>query len=167
MTWLLKFFGEVWDWILCHTLTRYHLLDLRDRGEGHGYRGGWMDRDHLMLIACFTLLRDFVEKESPDIGLGGEEADSESGYLQEDREAVAQQIADGREVRELYEWWVEGRSEERDEVDALLADADGLDVAELADHPNFTEWSRRSDELETRDDAQLLRLVKVRGRLWT
>ena len=159
-----SFLGAICYWVRCHTFTRYHLLDLRDRGEGHGYRWGWMDRDHFMLLACFTLLRDFVEQEDPEIGLRGEEGHE---WTEGQREAVAQQLAVEREIRALYEWWVRGRASEHAAVEALLEGADDLDFADLIRHPNFAEYSRRTDELEAKDDAQLLRLVKVRGSLWT
>lgn len=166
---LLKWLGEVWDWIRCHTFSCYHLLDLRDRGEGHGYKWGWMDRDHLMLIACFTLLRDFVEKENPKIGLLDVEAYYDYDYepsLDQQAEIEAQ-IDAGKEIRDLYKWWVAGRAKEHAEVAVLIEDTTGFEGMAIVNHPKFAEWSCRHDELEAKDDAQLLRLIKIRGHLWT
>lgn len=166
MSWL----GDIWYWIRCHTYDRFHIIDLRDRGEGHGYKWGWMDRDHQMLIACFTLLRDFVEKEDPDVGLVGPEAYFEAGhvYQEGEQEAVEQQISHGKEIRELYEWWVEGRAKEHAEVSAMIADTTGFENGlDIVKHPNFDEWAKRDEELDAKDDAQLLRLIKIRGHLWT
>lgn len=168
LVWLYKRASDAWYFVKCHTLTRYHLLDLRDRGEGHGYKWGWCDRDHLMLIACFTLLRDFVEKECPDVGLL-EDTHRDAGltWQEGDREAVRLQLADEKQIRELYDWWVRGRSEEHAAVEALLACADDFEGMTIVNHPNFDEWTRRDNELHAKDDAQLLRLIQLRGRLWT
>lgn len=168
LLWLYKRASDAWYFIKCHTFTRYHVLDLRDRGEGYGYKWGWCDRDHLMLIACFTLLRDFVEQECPDVGLDSEDAYRTGTAWQEgEREAVRQQIEDEKQLRELYEWWVRGRAAEHAAVAALLTGAGDCEGMTVVDHPGFSEWSRRSEELEVKDDAQLRRLVELRGRLWT
>lgn len=169
--WLHRRVSDAWYFVKCHTFARYHLLDLRDRGEGYGYKWGWCDRDHLMLIACFTLLRDFVEKECPDVGFDAEEMYRSAGctWQEGEREAVRQQIEDEKQLRELYEWWVRGRAAEHAAVAALLPDADAGDYEGMAivNHPSFDEWSRRNEELEVKDDVQLRRLIELRGRLWT
>ena len=50
---------------------------------------GWIDRDHIMLHACFQLLEDCVNKEKVDTHC--------------DYKAHKKQID---EVRALYNWWV-------------------------------------------------------------
>lgn len=55
----------------------------------------WIDRDYLMLHACFQILTDFIEKEN---------GDSNCDY-EENKEFVD-------EVRFLYDWWKIRRDEE-------------------------------------------------------
>lgn len=166
MSW--NWLANIWDWIRCHTYERYHLLDLRDHGEGHGYKRGWVDRNHAMLLACFALLRDYVEKEDPDVGFHEDSAYFSLGhfeYSENDRREIKRQIEVDREIRDLYEWWVHERTKEHHAVAALVADVDTL--SDITEHPNFDEYVRRNQELDEKDDAQLLRLVKVREGLWT
>ncbi len=145
-------------WLRTHTINRYHLIDIRDKGEGHGYRWGWIDRDEVMLLACFTVLRDFVEKEKP------------FGRMDSDKECPA--LA---EIKDLYEWWMRGRKAEHDAVHDTITAAPllcGLEdifaehlppaaVAQMDDH------YQRLTALDDKDDAQLLRLMAVRRFLWT
>jgi len=128
-------------WLRTHTINRYHLIDIRDKGEGHGYRWGWLDRDEVMLLACFTVLRDFVEKEEP----------FEDGSAPESDPAMA-------EIKDLYEWWMRGRKAEHDAVHAEIPPA--AVVQADSDY-------QRTAALDDRDDAQLLRLMAVRRFLWT
>ena len=75
----------------------------------------WIDRDEIMLHACFQILKDCVEKEKVD-----EFCDFETH-----KDFVT-------EVRFLYNW-----------------------------------WNTREDSNYTEDDEMLLRLLKIRGFLWT
>lgn len=59
----------------------------------------WVDRDHIMLHACFQILKDCVEKE---------EVDTHSDYKE------YKDIID--EIRFLYQWW-EKRKDDNDEFD--------------------------------------------------
>lgn len=81
----------------------------------------WIDRDHVMLHACFQLLQDVVEKEDilNHVAYVGDQA----------------VILD--EIRELYEWWLVRKDQDRD------------------------------NDLDEEDDKMLIRLIKVRLYLWT
>lgn len=137
--------SEAYYWLRTHTVHRYHIIDIR--GED-GYAWGWIDRDHAMLLACFKLLRDFVERENPTVGLGGVEAYEHEGMCDGEREMIANQVAREKEVRAIYTWWTQDRERERAEHDDDRA-IGGYD------------WSFN------RDQEMLLRLMAVRGSLWT
>lgn len=132
--------SEVYYWLRTHTVHRYHIIDIR--GED-GYTWGWIDRDHAILLACFKLLRDFVENENPTVGLGGIEAYAWEGMSAGELEGLAAQVAREKEVRALYVWWTVERKKEKE-----------------ADHDEY-DWQ------DKRDDEMLLRLMAVRGSLWT
>jgi len=79
----------------------------------------WVDRDMIMLHACFQLLTDFIEKEN-----GLEHINYE----------IHKEIID--EAKYLYDWWK-----------SLPPGRLGID--------------------DTEADEHLMRLVKIRGFLWT
>lgn len=78
----------------------------------------WVDRDVIMLHACFQILEDCVEEE---------EVDTHCNY-ETHKESVD-------EIRFLYNWWKARK---------------------------VKDWS---DDEE--DDEMLIRLMKIRGFLWT
>lgn len=67
----------------------------------------WIDRDHVMLHACFQILEDCVEKEN---------VDTHCDY-EENKDFVD-------EVRLLYKWWLKRKNDESfdndDEDDEML-----------------------------------------------
>jgi len=85
----------------------------------------WLDRDEIMLHACFQILQDFIDKEQGDTHC--------------DYEAHKDFVD---EVRFLYNWWQIRKSDEFAIQDILI--------------DNFEE-----------DDEMIIRLMKIRGSLWT
>lgn len=55
----------------------------------------WVDRDHIMLHACFQILQDCVEKEN---------VDTHSDY-ESHKESID-------EVRFLYQWWLSRKNDD-------------------------------------------------------
>lgn len=146
-----------YHWIRCHVWNRYHIIDLSRHGSpSESYRWGWIDRDNAMFLACFLLLKDYVEQEDPKVGLRtlDDYAPHSRDWYEGEREGVERQLVWAKEVRALYDWWKTERKREHDEVHA----------AYLRDAPG---WCRNHDKLEERDEEMLMRLVKVRGHLWT
>lgn len=134
---LLGRLSHAWYWVTSHTLHRYHIINLR--GEA-GYKWGWIDADHAMLLACFKLLRDFVEIEDPKVGL---RKLSDFGIMSgQDYDFVERQLETELEIRRLYDWWTK----------------------RAVDWGSF-EWN----SLEHWEEQQqmLVRLIKIRGSLWT
>lgn len=134
-------------WLRCHTYNRYHVVDCRNRF----YKWGWSDVDYLMLYSAFALLQRFVEKED---GLKSLECQGEAfrneakKWLDRmDKESMEIHVecleeAERRdrtydEVRYLWHWWTKERFE------------------------------TNIDDDHERDTEMLVRLVKVRGSLWT
>jgi hypothetical protein len=150
---------------------RYHLLDLRHPGE---YDGGWCDRCHVIYLAAFKALKDFVEEEmSDDGGTVGE-----GGIVSWDEEPWAHAKS---EILDLYWWWVAGRRAEweafhRKEEDIRAQVGESFDVfpreggsySEMVfnDDPLWTNYQREYEALEDKDNRQLERLMAVRKYLW-
>ena len=155
-------------WLRCHTFTRYHMIDISGQD---GYTWGWIDRDRAMLLACFALLCEYVEREDP---FGIIDWDSDP-----DHQAAA------AEIRALYAWWRHGRREEAEAVDRFFGEhchqvpeevefprnEDGTTTWNLGAGWDSAEneriWFERYTALDTREEEMLGRLIKIRGYLWT
>ena len=77
------------------------------------------------------------------------------------------QIEDEGEIRALYVWWTKIRPLEKKRHEEMLPEdwylrKDEPDVADA-----FKRWMDEDDRLVAKDDEMLMRLMKVRGRLWT
>lgn len=161
-----------WWWIKYHTTHRYHIINISGQDN---YEYGWTDRDHAMYLACFKILVDFVEKESPKIG---DETDTIESYKDSDRdwfdgeeEGIRACIARHKEIRALYSWWKVERKKEHEEVSKLMNEFDyefsSKGVQCTGSFKARDEWHRRTDELEEKDEEMLMRLMKIRRSLWT
>ena len=151
----------VWYPIIYRTPRRYHILDLRD--GGNGYDIGWHDSDSQILQANFLILKNFVEKEKP------------FNHIDWDYDDEYRKL--GQEIKDLYDWWTVERAKEHA---ALAAEWNKLD---LSWHTEPTEnglyhrmvWTgddtkdlhQREEELQEKDTEMLIRLMKIRRSLWT
>lgn len=156
----------VYHWIRCHVWNRYHIVDIR--GED-GYTWGWLDRDYVMLLACFKILKTFVEEEDPKIGLRTLE---DYRYEGDDcmLESLKDQLERGAEVRALYVWWTETRPREHKECADLLNTFEvsfGKKGINVSDEKKSHGWFERTQELDKKDEEMLIRLMKIRRSLWT
>jgi hypothetical protein len=159
--------SNAWYWVRTHTYNRYHIIDIRNKD--HGYRWGWIDRDQVLLLACFKILVDFVEQEQP-FGPGDFKTDYD--HSEEMREVKAT-------ILELYNWWKYHRKAEHSAVSGLLdtphdygelfskPDERGWCTWTATPHPNGKIWFDRDVELTAKDDEMLLKLMKIRSKLWT
>lgn len=85
--------SKIWYWFRCHTFTRYHALDMRNKF----YSWGWQDRCDLLLYASFNLLCLFIEQEHPPKEIEGEDnVHWDKAY---------------KEMYALYNWWKNERKE--------------------------------------------------------
>lgn len=120
-----------------------------------GLDKGFYDKDTLMLHACFSLLKDFVELElvpftkyhSDSVDLSPEEALDR--VIKESTEYGNQaETKIYEEIKVLYFWWESRRF------------LPGLDLCDI-DFSVDPCWSY------DRDDSMLKRLIDVRRALWT
>jgi len=123
----------------------------------------WVDRDLLLLHASFAIFCDVVEKEdilndklydhSEQIAKMKEEEwedkeDQEKAIRQfEDRHEQDQKYE--KELRYLYNWWTVARPERQKRLS-------GLDYS-----------LEKEEEAYEEDTEHLIRLIKIRGGLWT
>lgn len=155
-------------WLKCHTLPEYRgysRIDIRRPGPGIPYYYGWIDRSEALLYAAFVCLRDFVEKEEP--------RDPAASWPLEEIAADVQlqyQKDSHDEIMALYHWWMKGRLEEEAEEDRLYSQLAAV-RGRQGDDPEFRTaadaWNAYRKFRADREDEMLIRLCKVRGRLWT
>lgn len=150
--------GEWWYRIKCAVLPsyRFHLLDLRHPGPGIEYEYGFRDVDTVMLWSCFVCLRSYIEKEEP--------WDPADGSTPEElaQEPLKSQKARYDEARALYDWWMKGRLEEEAYEKVLFRQFEQNETEDTRDA-----WVTYRQWLEDREQEMLLRLIKIRGGLWT
>ena len=154
-----------WYWLRTHTYNRYHILDLRS-DAGIIYRWGWVEVDAAMMIACFNLLRSFVEKQDGLAYLKWEDASWYSNASQDEKDMHDRQRTELLDIKSLYDWWMVGRQKEHEEVDASYElDSGGIKLA--IGSPKLRAYGDAMRELDDKDDEMLSRLVKYRRHLWT
>jgi len=174
-------------WLRTHTYNRYHMLDMRNKVNGYSW--GWWDRSDLILFANMALLRDFIEEEKAFEGhvdwssaaealeARGKEADDGCGASR-DAHAAAK-----KEMLAIYYWWTKGRAAEHKKGDELFEAAypnpmvfepiPGSDMLQLKsdETPELRklrdQCREMEDALEEKDEEMLIRLIKVRGYMWT
>ena len=174
------------EWIEYRTTRRYHVVKT-------GQKPGYSDLSEKMLHVNFNMLKEFVEVEKAHMWQWSEsEFKSEQPGvshllwemgLDDDNEHQNQQSVNAREQYELYDWWTnvrpyresidvgwEAYHELRNEIYGdecfFCSDKDTPELKELQ-----KKWIATSSIMEKNyaeeDEAMLIRLMKIRGSLWT
>lgn len=171
-------------WLRTHTYNRYHIIDISNKRNGYAW--GWQDRCESLLFANMAILVDFVEKEQAFNSHVSWESAEEAGINENDCSASiynAHAFAK-KEMLEIYTWWKKERREERDAVDWMYDEAYKDDKIEfepisngyfkLKDQPEtelqkqLKTWIYEYDNyLDKKDDEMMIRLINVRGYMWT
>lgn len=147
-------FEHMYYWLRCHTFNKYHIINAGKYDFTDNYKWGWLDRDHLMLLACFGILCEFVDKEDPKCGLDTTidrflpSWETMETWNEAEQNMIKDQLSGEKEIRDLYNWWKFERPLEH-----------------KAHHKKYT--YQREEELTKKDNEMLLRLMAIRQRLWT
>lgn len=148
----------------------YHLLDMRS--PEFGYSGGWLDRDDLMLIASFTLLKDFVEKEEPfkyHFRKDGKIPLRKECVCADEYKALCRSRRVGHELWLLYQWWIKHRVKQHADFNKLRSKLDRTLEGGSIVYPTaqLNAWVKIQRELRDIDQKMLHRLIDIRSALWT
>lgn len=163
---------DLWWGFLHRTFKRFNKVEMPS------LKPDYYDVDHRMLHACFNLLVGFVEREKPfDQGIDWDHT-PESAHA-------------AREIKSLYNWWKESYLCRRSLLDDLPEDkmpkpfqmwstdakGGGLSYGpkerKLEDlvFPEYTAAVKlqmdREAEWEREEQENLIRLINIRGYLWT
>jgi hypothetical protein len=129
-----------------------------------------------MFYACFQLLKEFVEKEDPQIGL---RTKKDFGSANKDWDphwdkSVKERLTWEAEIRELYDWWMTKRKQEWDKLDEIDFDIDfkpfnkdGRKFYKLKKSGQWKKYRKYSDYLDNKDEEMFMKLINIRKRLWT
>jgi hypothetical protein len=155
-----------WYWVRTHTYNRYHMLDLRSN-VGINYRWGWIESDIAMMLACFNLLRKFVEIEDGLSILSWKFEDEEWWKLasKEEQQVYFKQRNDFTEIKKLYDWWMIDRQKEQDRIYELYND--NYDELNAFNDGRIMKRYEAYEELDKIDDVMLEKLIRYRRYLWT
>lgn len=151
----------LYHWLRCHIWNRYHIIDISKVDTGPDpYRWGWVDRDKVLLLACFKVLCDFVEKEDDCLSNFSDYSPKPREECAEDiAETIDAQIAEKRKIRALYEWWTIRRRIDWDELDDMYTQPKKYkDPMTILEH---------EEALHKKDEEMLIELMKLRRLLWT
>ena len=172
-TTLLKEADNAKWWIRHRTYDRY------DRIYITSLKPGYYDKDEQMLHGMFGLLIDYVDKEEPfryfSWGKDHKNDPPEMKEFNEERRAVK------KEIISLYNWWkVERprRAKSYSVIEPVVVDGETISGFELMgidqNHPAVRKHSKQvkqsgkiDDDYDKEDTLNLIRLVKIRGHLWT
>ncbi len=173
---------EFWYWIVSHTIRRYHWLDLRQPkrnklGTTDHYRWGWIDEDRQMLFACFNILMAHMKcrNESPyhyHISVEGMEnlkKHIDETSIEDGKQVLESQLEFLKEAFELVNYWVIERKAAGIRSSELLHDWHEH-RAEDKRSGNTERWDKMraaDDVFEEAEEQALIRLMKIRTRLWT
>jgi hypothetical protein len=184
--WPFRHISRAMYWLRSHTLDRYHVLNIRNKRNGYAW--GWLDRSEGILFANMAILVGFIEEEkafdchvdwrsAAEMVAAGEKTDGgrNANY---DAHAVAK-----KEMLEIYRWWTHERKIEHDRHDVLSSRAfphpfeferteDGMYRGKEpppteAELELRAQYSSMEGVLEARDEEMMIRLIKVRGYMWT
>ena len=112
----------------------------------------WLDKDEVLLHACFQILVNFFEDECPE---------EISVFEKEDYE-----------LKGLYLWWITERLNRKDAWDAKYFV--GVEQPQNFNREEYKEYwdvlevcSKREEEYRQEDTQNLIRLIELRNRMWT
>lgn len=152
-------------WLKCHLHPkhRYHMLDLRQpkvKGE-YAYRYGWMDSDTQMVFALFNILNNFVKYEMPSWYCPSEEEIAEDESLMGQRHKYL-------EVKAIHYWWNVDRKRQEAALSELTSKwHDAHTTGDPSEHQLWKDLDDLKKSNKDKEDEMLVRLLKVRGSLWT
>lgn len=133
-------------------------------------RGGWHDKDEVLLHGAFQLLADFMEQESPD------------KHIDWNHDRVHRRA--WKEIRDLYQWWRKTRPSRRSPLDdkriskppMRFEKVPGSEFPRMVtpDKKKYAAYyralrqdARLEQKWRSEDQRNLYRLINVREFLWT
>lgn len=130
-------------------------------------KGGWHDTDKVMLYGMMNLLVIYVEEEYSAV-LEQEFLEKKTFICEEERLMVENAIAENKEMKEIYNWWKNYPNREK-EIEAKYEEYGRYrrGKRKIEKECASIEIRKMEDKLKEEEQEMLIRLVKIRGCLWT
>jgi hypothetical protein len=141
----------------------FHRYDLIRTGLD---KGSWHDTDTVILYGMMNLLVQYVEIEDPTILT--REINKETFTCEEERIMAERCAADDEEVKLIYKWWKDYPNREK-EIESKYDEYGKCrrEKSDIKEECSFVEIVQMEDKLSEEEQDMLIRLIKVRGYLWT
>ena len=161
-------------WFMYH-FTRQHQYHIIRTGLSPAY----YDIDTLMEAAIVSLLKRYIEVECNGIDEFTKFTDSllDDIHEVEPRDLIKSQRARQLDLIEAYVWFTSGRQEAEDDLREMFKDRspmtieyneDGVTIKRVdPSKPNHRDYMRRMDQLYERNTTMLMKIVELRGSMWT
>jgi hypothetical protein len=127
----------------------------------------WCDKDHVMLLACFQLLVDFVEQEKPQ---------KHTDYVHDKNQRLQ-----WKEIQALYKYWKKDRPAEEKQIKKVRSKwsrsrktrmepvLENNLIREVVLHDDRKAWNqlrKLEDRFEKKENEMLSGLINIRKHLW-
>lgn len=141
---------------------------------------GYAEADQMLLYSSFSILSDFVEGEVAWLRLILNDKERKKvpwymplkSYCKKHAERLGRDGINTQEIAELYEWWKDIRPNRIDPFDdPRFEELESVDILDRMRDEEYMklckEAGKISDQHYEEDTEMLVRLMKIRGRLWT
>lgn len=170
---VLRKISDAYYYVINKYVEKSHLIDTKLPA------GEYYDKDHKMLYGMMNLLVDYVEIEEPYKYDSDEiDKDETNPYM---IEMYNNHNATKREILSIYNWWknYDNRLKEINDLTNQWSDEVSIEKKQV---PDITYYSyslndkdkslldkimKLEEQLDKEEEEMLIRLVKVRGTLWT
>lgn len=152
-------------WIRKYITTRWHVIRT-------GLKPGYHDPEEILLYGAMKCLVDYIEQHEPWMEtciLSGRREQEVLDDIQKEKNSIGQkamclrQYEDAKETVAIYRWW-KNYNNRLKQIENLYNNnvfaEDGL-------RENYISAYIAEEELYKEVDEMLIRLVKIRGHLWT
>jgi hypothetical protein len=146
--------------------SKYHMLDLRQpkpKDGSYSYRYGYLEPAEQLLYGMFAALNNYM-KDNADTDTA-----ITSSYSAEEIEndlSLKSQLAAFAEIKLIHKYWNVDREEERKIIDKMQ---DELYAARKAGKPiNYDHKiiNKLEEDILSKEEEMMIRLIKVRNYLW-
>jgi len=168
--------SHAWYWLRCHTYNKYHLLDIRqphNEGSRDNYKWGWVDECNQILLANFSILTQHLEiRNNSEYHYSATPEGAQKLYDSYKNDPNgwdgSEQAAELIELYTLNKYWTIDRKIADKENQQLLTE--WHDARKNKQNDAEEKWNKLqlSDaQFKQTEEDMLIRLIKIRDRLWT
>lgn len=157
--WLSRQAGRMehrWDWLISHTIRRYHLVDLRGVDPLGYYEWGYIVPAEIMRLAGWKALQLYMERAKDPATLDYPDESRQQDWYKDEK-------ARHEEAKALLHYWMVERRQEQEADEKLHDEVEA--AGEAGDREKHEEaqkrWLESYRAIEIREDEMFQRLAKL------